>query len=80
VPALLRIDGYRFFFFSLEDREPPHVHVAQAGRYAKFWLNPVTLASNRGFRSHELRVIRDLVLEHRNLFLEKWNAYFGAQQ
>jgi hypothetical protein len=80
VPALLRIDGYRFFFFSLEDREPPHVHVARAGRYAKFWLNPVMLASNRGFRSHELTVIRDLVLEHRNLFSEKWNAYFGGQQ
>jgi hypothetical protein len=80
VPALLRIDGYRFFFFSLEDREPPHVHVAQAGRYAKFWLNPVMLASNRGFRGYELTVIRDLVLEHRSLFLEKWDAYFGGQQ
>jgi hypothetical protein len=78
VPALLRIDGYRFFFFSLEDREPPHVHVVQAGQYAKFWLNPVMLSTNRGFRSHELTVIRDLVLEHRNLFLEKWNAYFGG--
>jgi hypothetical protein len=80
VPALLRIGGYRFFFYSLEDREPAHIHVAQAGRYAKFWLDPVRLASNRSFRSHELTVIRELVLEHRNLFLEKWNAYFGGQQ
>ena len=80
MPALLRIRGYRFFFYSLEDREPPHIHVAQAGRYAKFWLDPVGLALNRGFRSHELTVIRELVLEHRNLFLEKWNAYFSGQQ
>ena len=80
MPVLLRIRGYRFFFYSLEDREPPHIHVAQAGRYAKFWLDPVTLASNRGFRSHELTVIRELVLENRDSFLEKWNAYFSGQE
>ncbi|MBV8846183.1 MAG: hypothetical protein JO307_25530 [Bryobacterales bacterium] len=27
----------------------------QAERYAKYWLEPVSLASSRGFRSHELR-------------------------
>ena len=80
MPVLLRIRGYRFFFYSLEDREPPHIHVAHAERYAKFWLNPVNLASNRGFRSHELTVIRKLVEENRQLFLEKWNAYFNRQQ
>ena len=80
MPALLRIGGYRFFFYSLEEREPPHVHVAHAGRYAKFWLDPVTFASSRGFRGHELTVIREVVLEHRVLFLEKWNAYFSGQQ
>lgn len=80
MPALLRIRGFRFFFYSLEDREPPHIHVAHAGRYAKFWLDPVTLASNRGFRSHELTVIQGLVLENRDLFLEKWNDYFSGQE
>jgi len=80
MPVLLRIRGYRFFFYSLEDREAPHIHVAQAGCYAKFWLDPLTLASNRGFRSHELTVIRELVLENRDLFLEKWHAYFSGQE
>jgi len=80
VPALLRVRGYRFFFYSLEDREPPHIHVAQAGRYAKFWLNPVTLASNRGFRSHELTTIQQLVDENREFFLEKWKAYFSEER
>ena len=66
--------------YSLEDREPPHIHVAQAGRYAKFWVNPVTLASNRGFRSHELTTIQQLVDENREFFLEKWNAYFSGER
>jgi len=27
MPTVLRIRGYRFFFFSDESREPAHVHV-----------------------------------------------------
>jgi hypothetical protein len=80
VPTLLRVGGYRFFFYSLENREPPHIHVARAGRYVKFWLDPVALASNRGFRSHDLITIRQLVDEHRDFFLEKWNACFSGNR
>ena len=78
MPVLLRIRGYRFFFYSLESREPPHIHVAHAGRYAKFWLDPVVLAEARGFREHDLTVLRRMVLENRQLFLEKWYEYFGG--
>ena len=77
---MLRVGGYRFFFFSMEGREPPHIHVAHAGRYAKFWLGPVNLAGNRGFRGHELTEIRDIVLENSKFFLEKWHEYFGGKQ
>jgi hypothetical protein len=80
VPALLRVRGYRFFFFSLEGREPPHIHVAHAGRYAKFWLEPVELANNRGFRGYELSEIREIVIEYREFFLEKWYEYFSGKQ
>ena len=79
MPALLRIRGYRFFFYSLEDREPPHIHVAHAGRYAKFWLEPIALAHNRGFRSQELTGIRQRVEENQQFFLEKWHEYFGRE-
>ena len=50
---LLRVMGYRFLFFGMEGREPPHIHVAHAGRYAKFWLDPVLVAEVRGFRANE---------------------------
>ena len=64
----------------MEGREPPHVHVAQAGRYAKFWLEPVELASNRGFRDHELTEIGKIVLKNRKLFWESWHEYFGGER
>lgn len=79
MPTLLRIGGYRFFFYSLEGRESPHIHVAHAGRYAKFWLEPVALADNRGFRGHELTEIRQIVEENQQLFLEEWHEYFGRK-
>ncbi|MFZ2315923.1 MAG: DUF4160 domain-containing protein [Gammaproteobacteria bacterium] len=77
MPTVLKFKGYRFFFFSLEGNEPPHVHVEYGNNVAKFWLNPVNLASSYGFRSHELAKIRVMVAEHSELFLEKWHEFFG---
>jgi len=74
--TVLRVRGYRFFFFSLEGNEPPHIHVEQAERFAKFWLEDVSLAKSRGFRSGELTEIQNIE-ENRALFLERWNEYFS---
>jgi len=78
MPTVLRIKGYRFFFFSLEGNEPPHIHVEQGNKVAKFWLNPINLASSSGFRSHELTMIRAVVIEQREKFLEKWYEHFSC--
>src|SRR5262249_55675133 len=40
MPTVLIIQGFRFFFFSNEGSEPPHIHVEKGDGYAKFWLNP----------------------------------------
>ena len=77
MPTVLRIKGYRFFFFSLEGNEPPHVHVEHGDKVAKFWLKPVNLASSAGFRSYELTKIRAIVIEYRENFLEKWYEHFS---
>jgi len=78
MPSLLRVRGYRFFFYSMEAREPPPPPVAHAGRYAKFWLEPVALAQVRGFRGHELTELRRIVLQNRLFFMERWHEYFGG--
>ena len=79
MPTVLRVYGFRFFFYSLEGSEPPHIHVEQGDSVAKFWLNPVNLAESRGFRAHELNRLRVLVIEHRTAFAEAWNAHFGRK-
>jgi hypothetical protein len=47
VPTVLRIGPYRFYFYSHEPNEPPHVDRDDSS--AKFWLQKVNLADNIGF-------------------------------
>lgn len=77
MPTVLRIGPYRFFFYSNEKGEPPHIHVQRERFLAKFWLNPVALAGSKRFASHELRTIQKHVEENRKKFLEAWNEYVG---
>ena len=60
----MRIGPYRLHFYSREGSEPPHIHVARDDFEAKFWLRPVSLAANYGFRPSELKDIERLVEEH----------------
>ena len=76
MPTVLRWNGYRFYFFSNEGYEPPHIHVDKEGKSAKFWLKPIDSARNYGFTEQELRVLLTKVNEEQKRFLEAWNDYF----
>ena len=77
MPTVLQIGPYKFFFFSNENREPPHIHV-KAGEYeAKFWLESVRLAVNHGFRIRELNEIEDLIIDNQTQLQEAWDEYFS---
>jgi hypothetical protein len=78
MPTVLRSGPYRFYFYSHEPNEPPHVHVDRDDLSAKFWLQPVALARNFGFSPKELRRIERLVRVNQATLLEAWNGYFGA--
>ena len=78
MPTVINVGPYRFFFYSLEGAEPAHIHVERENATAKFWLDPIQLASSRGFRSHDLNRIRAMVAEHRVLIQERWNEHFGG--
>ena len=77
MPTVLRSGPYRFYFYSHEANEPPHIHVDREDLSAKFWLGPVQLARNFGFRAHELREIQSVVTDKCEEFLEAWNEFFG---
>ena len=80
MPTIMRIDGYRFYFFSHEPNEPPHVHVDAGASTLKAWLSPVELASSHGFRAHEINAILRLVAQHQTVLLEAWYEYFSSDR
>jgi len=75
MPTVLRAAGYRFYFYSRENDEPPHIHIEHGDKLAKYWLDPVDLASSKRFRAHELGEGRNLVLQYRTTFLEAWHDH-----
>ncbi|HEV3272230.1 MAG TPA: DUF4160 domain-containing protein [Candidatus Methylacidiphilales bacterium] len=77
MPEVFREGGYRFFFFSLEGTEPPHVHVESAEKYAKFWLNPIVLVESRRMNSAELSKIWKIIEKRHNEIISRWNEHFG---
>jgi len=79
MPTVLRSGPYRVYFYSHDLIEPPHVDVDRDERSAKFWLNPVSLSRNLGFRPKELRVIERLLVENEALLLAAWQEHLGEE-
>ena len=77
MPTVIRVGRFRFFFYSNEGQEPPHIHVKAGEDEAKYWLDPVQIAGNYGFNGRELSEIERLVVQHRIEFLEQWNEHLG---
>ena len=77
MPTVEHYRGYRFFFFSNEGTEPPHIHVESGRDWAKFWLEPVCFVDSRGFNAAQMREIRERVELMREKYLEAWHEHFG---
>ena len=78
MPTVKRIGPYRFFFYAGDGAEPLHIHVERDVAEAKFWLDPVALARNAGFKAREIARVEALVAENREEFLDAWHEFFGS--
>ena len=79
MPTIRGIPGpYRLFFYSFDCVEPQHVHVERDDATCKFWLQPLSLAANTGFRPNELNRIRSIIHEHLEIMTHAWNQHCGS--
>ena len=77
-PTVLRVRGYRFYFFSREEARP-HVHVQHSTGEAKFWLEAtVEVAENFGLSPQRLTAALRLAREHANEIRRGWKTHFGG--
>lgn len=79
MPTVFHEGPYRFFFYSNEGSEPPHVHVQRDDMIAKFWLLPVSLQGSGGFNRAEIARMRSIILDRHAELIEAWNDFFGAK-
>jgi len=77
MPTVLKTGPYRIYFHSHEPNEPPHVHFDRDDLSAKYWLHPVHLAWNVGFRPAELLKVETIIVQNQEILLEAWNGYFS---
>ncbi|MDZ4674864.1 MAG: DUF4160 domain-containing protein [Gemmatimonadota bacterium] len=76
-PTVLRVRGYRFYFFSREEPRP-HVHVHHPTGEAKIWLEPITaLAHNHGLTPQRIAAVLRLTEKHHAQILGAWHTHFG---
>ena len=77
MPTILKIKGYRFFFFSREELRQ-HIHIYCQEGEAKFWLEPqIELAKNYKLSRKQLNEIEKIIEENYEKFISAWEEYFG---
>lgn len=76
MPTVLRIDGFRFFFYSNENSEPAHIHIQSADGETKFWLKPVQQVWNRGYNERQLRQIERHINDNLDTLVRAWVEFF----
>ena len=73
MPVVLRVAGYKFFFYQADlANEPPHVHVAKEDNEAKFWLDPIRIVREGKFRKSDLRDIERIIEDNLQFLLNAW--------
>jgi len=79
MPVILRVSGYKFWFYQADLSDPPHVHAGRESREAKFWLQPVRVARAGRFRTNELREIERIINDNRDYLLAVWQDEQGKR-
>jgi len=76
-PTVLRVRGYRFYFFSREEPRA-HVHVHHASGEAKFWLeSAIELAHDYGLGPRRIAAARKIIEDHEDEIRRAWATHFG---
>ncbi|MBU3916001.1 DUF4160 domain-containing protein [bacterium] len=75
-PTVFREKGFRFFFFSREEKRM-HVHIHSSDGEAKFWLDPqIELAKNYRLSRQQLHEIEEMIEEHYEQLRNAWKNHF----
>lgn len=78
MPTIFRKLGFRFFFYSDEGDEPPHVHFKKGHGEGKYWLEPLQKVFARRLNAQDERKADKIVREEQENFKKKWYDFFNG--
>ncbi len=76
MPTVLRINGFRFFFFS-DEHLPLHIHVEKGDGYMRVELKTFKVTDTYKFSQSDERKIIAIIAEHQQELIGAWNEYFN---
>jgi len=77
LPTLLKLEGFKFFFYANE-HEPRHIHVMKGEEFAKIDLETLEVSQNY-MKPKNLKRALQIVKEHRASFIKEWDAWFDQR-
>jgi len=75
VPTVLKIDGFRFFFFS-DEHTPEHIHIEKGDSYIMIEIESLKVTNSYNINGKDTKKLVKLVAEHKDKLKEAWNEYF----
>lgn len=76
MPTVLKIDGFRFFFFS-DEHVPVHIHVEKGDGYMRVELQALKITQRQKFTKSDERKIMAIIKERHDELIGAWNDYFN---
>ena len=75
MPTVLRVDGFRFFFFS-DEHEPKHIHVEKADSYLRVELTTMKVTDSYNISQKDINKILKLIKQNKDNLIGAWDEYF----
>lgn len=80
MPKVIDIRGYKIFFYSNENNEPPHVHISKNQHSSsKIWLEPLKIEHNNAkIPKNDLAKILYWLEDNHEKVLSAWYEHFKS--
>ncbi|MFA7569703.1 MAG: DUF4160 domain-containing protein [Sulfurimonadaceae bacterium] len=76
MPTVLRVDGFRFFFFS-DEHLPLHIHVEKGDGYMRVELETFKITKRYKISKNDEKKILIIIQQHQEKLIGAWNEYFN---
>lgn len=76
MPTVLRVDGFRFFFFS-DEHLPLHIHVENGDGYMRVELETFKVTDKYKLSKSDEKKILSIIKEHQQKLIGAWDEYFN---